>query len=188
MGDYCTVRFEATTSLAGSVIVSRLVRGARWAEIASAFPMFPVHPAWLLDSRRDFIPHGEMCHVPEGWGEENKNDLEERVWAVQCSVKTTSTVELFCEHILSYLVQEPCLVEYEHEWPHTGVLTQTVEPRRMIAWEDSSSIRGLKADPLTEETPIFWPKAALKDVLNHPSAGRALFQQQYPGEPFHGEE
>jgi|3_EtaG_2_1085321.scaffolds.fasta_scaffold00112_12 hypothetical protein len=128
MGDYCTLRFEAQVTLAGSLIVGRLVRGASWEGILASFPAFPIHPAWMRNDRHNFVPHGGLKHVPDGWEDVGKNDLEGTTWKVQCSVKTTSTAELFCEHILPYLIKEPCLVEYEHEYPYTGLLTRTVEP------------------------------------------------------------
>lgn len=128
MGDYCTMRLKARLNLAGAVIVGRLIKGLTWEDIRVAFPSFPLHSAFMRDYRNNAIHRGGLQFVPPGWEEGNRNELSHAIWTLQSSVKTTSTVELFCEHVLPYLIAEPTTVEYAHEYPWTGILTKTVEP------------------------------------------------------------
>ena len=206
MGDYCTMRMRAPLNIAGSVIVGRLCGGTRWEEILVDFPFFRIHPAWMQDRRHNYIPHGGLQHVPQGWSDEYECRVDdESIWHLQCSVKTTSTVELFVEHILPFLIREPVEVEYEHEHPadegtievepahHTRsgrlhgslslfdvILPFSKKPAR-LSREAKDAIRGVKFEPLVQldyevlEERILGSLGIPKEFLEDPKEIRHIY-------------
>ena len=117
MGDYCTLRFEAILNEVGLYVASRLEYGANWEQILVEFPQLELHPRWMTEPRKSFIPFGAVQYVPKGWDGIHRNEVGTGVWRVQCSVKTVATVSLFAELVLPHFIVEDTEIEWEHEYP-----------------------------------------------------------------------
>jgi hypothetical protein len=145
MGEYLTLRFHAPLSILGENMATRLDRynGASWAQIAVEFPSFQMTPAWEKETRKSFIPYGGIMYVPEGWEDRHINEVLDRVWHVQCSVKTLCTLKTFAKDILPQFLSAPCEIEWELEYPFMKG-TIPVEPSP-IAKEQMSTISGRMA-------------------------------------------
>lgn len=127
MGMYTGVKFVAELSTFGEQVVALVENPGEarsgW-ELASEVYHMPRHAflrEWAAVRRCEFIPHGVLAYMPDGWAEvAERKGLHGRTWYVCCSLKNyEGEVETFLRTVLPKLIAVPCVVDvlYE-EWEH----------------------------------------------------------------------
>ena len=111
MGMYTGLRFKADLSEKGLEVAASVIETRGWYVAAKILPAIK---SWLQVGRRDMIPYGAVCYMPDGW--KNSWDIEDGVWSVCCSLKNyESEIQTFLIDVLPYLVSGPVEVEYLYE-------------------------------------------------------------------------
>lgn len=128
MGDYTGLRFKAklTPHAHMALVMAREVRRYDpdngvpfWETVRSQGIKIP--DSFLEYGRKDFIPFGAVCYMPDNWGEQEFEIKTGGYLSVVCSAKDVSyheksMMELFCEEVLPLLIAEPCTAEVLYEY------------------------------------------------------------------------
>jgi hypothetical protein len=127
MGEYTGLRFTAQLRPDVAEVVGKVVRDAEgygiyrglWEQLKEAGT--PIPSEFLEYSRKNMIPFGMVCYMPNDWGDTQYSISPDGRWNVVCSAKdygyhAVSMMETFVKKVLPLLIQEPCRAEilYEH--------------------------------------------------------------------------
>lgn len=111
MGDYYSLRFEATVTPEAALAIQQFIDCQDWRGLRSDQDWVGM---WAGTSRCNFIPNGALGYSPPGW--ENESSLDALVWRVCCSIKYDPMgAPYFLERILPQILKEPCTVEWWKE-------------------------------------------------------------------------